>query len=496
MRTTPATIEKFTGWKSTAFEDAVEDTDLTEAKNVFIDEEGVIRRRRGFSDSQSIPGPLGLRATILSRHDAINDVFLVSHSGGVSYVSLDGSTVTWTEASFAANARAAVQYNFNSYVFAYQTQQIMKIDASGNRTTNWANVQASHAIVHKGRIFTFNNEFLPASTIRYSQLFTDPTNPNWQGAGAWPASNTIDVSSGDGEWITGFAEYNDAIIIFKLTSTWILYTDGSPTTGWSLKKLHASIGSANQEIRSVGGLLYFQGLNAVYRTDGTTFEEISRPISDVWRTFQSLNPNYTNRRGITEWDGLLLINPQWEDDRLYVFNTRNDTWSWWEAPTNVSHLHTLPDQFGGPLVYISYHTSVGPTATMYTMRDSALYFDSDSQLPYESIISFRRQEFDASDQWKYVPQIELICSQQEFNVNLLLQVDIQCDFGGFSPLTRNVSFDSTKGYSPIFRVKGPGRCRYAEVTITTDSTGALNLRKLIYHLIKSTAVGKTRDNYN
>lgn len=486
MRTTPVVVDKFGGMNYlTGYASSIEDNQLKDAVNVIVDEQGVIRRRKGFDSVQSITGP-GNNAHILGKHQASSSLlFIAAPTTGVTLAAPNGA-VTWTEASLTS-AKAVTQYDSNSYIFSYQTQQIMKVDSFGNRTANWANVQGSFALSHKGRIFVTNLYTGLKDRIRYSQLYTDPTNPNFSGAGAWPAANTLDVSPGDGEPIVAMIEYNDNIIIFKRTSTWILYTDGSPLTSWKLQKLNDNLGCVGVYTPVViGSLLYFMSANGVYRTDGTTFEEISRPIANVWRNFTHNNDTFLYTRSAVEWDGLYIINPEWSDEEWYIFNTRNDTWTRWHTPVNFSRMIPNDDQPLRPLRMMKYGVT---SAELWETNDLSGYQDGEgSPSPYDSEIVFKTFDFGQPDTWKYVPQVELAFVRDVATggeVTCLVQVEYVIDAlnGAAIPAQLNLTIDINDFYF-LYRLKGPGRFRYLSTRVYTSALSDMALEKLIFHMIQ------------
>lgn len=493
MRTTPVVIEKFGGMNYlTGYASAIEDNELVDAVNVIVDEQGVIRRRRGIDNVQSVTGP-GNIATILGRHTTgvMTSIFIAS-SAGVSLVTQNGSATTWTETSLV-NAKAAVQFDFNSYIFSYQTQNVMQVSSTGTRTTGYAPVQASFAIAHKSRIFTTNLYISPIDRIRYSQLYTDPTNPNFNGSGAWPAANTIDVSPGDGEPITAIVEYNDNLIVFKKTSTWILYTDGSPLTGWKLQKLNDNIGCTGVYTpKVIGSLLYFMGVDGVYRTDGTTFEEISRPIANVWRNINHNNNSFLYQRSAVEWNGLYIINPEWQDQEWYVFNTRNDTWTRWHMPQEFSNMVVFDEQPLRPLRMMKFGSVA---AELWETNDLSGYIDGEaSPTPFDSELVFKVQDFGQPEHWKYIPQIEVAMERSWLpggQTTQQIQSDLIIDNVNNTPLTnlQTLNVDDNDLYF-LYRFKGPGRCRYLQLLLTTSSENDMGILKVIFHMIQGkSAVG-------
>lgn len=495
MRTSPVVVEKFTGMRYlSAHEEAIEDTELVDAMNVVITEEGVIARRKGFDNVQNVTGTYNT-AKILGRHStSFKDCVIVSHAGGTALWSANGAVVEWNDAAFV-NTSAAVQYDNQSFIFSWQTQQILRLDSAGARTGSWANIQAALAIVHKGRIFACNNRFIPTDNVRYSQVYTDPTNPNWQGAGAWPAANTISVSTGDGDNIIALAEYNDSLIIFKESSTWILYTDGSPTTGWQLKKLHGTIGCVGTYTpKVIGSLLYFMAVDGIYRTDGTTFEEISRPIAQVWRLFSHTSIQTMYARTGVEWDGLYIVQPDWNDDIWYVFNTKNDTWTRWLTPVNFSQPTSFGEQPLRPLRAVQYQAS-GTSVNYYETSDFSVWVDGEGGLlePIDSDIVFKNYDFGQPDQWKYIPTVN-ITFERRFSTPsetaCSIQVSMYID-GLQTPLTRTLNLPiDDDDWNFVWQFKGPGRCRQLQMLLTYDAQSDMAVTRVTYHLVKSGHVGR------
>lgn len=496
MRTSPVVVEKFTGMRYlSAHEETIEDAELMDASNVIVTEQGAIERRKGFDSVVTLTGP-NINAWILGRHHtSIKDSILIGHAGGLVLANANGSAIDWNDTTFV-NVQATVQYDNQSFVFSYQTQQILRLDAAGNRTSNWADVKASLAIAHKGRIFCCNNRFIPSDTLRYSQVYTDPTNPNFSGAGAWPAANTISVNPGDGESIIALAEYNDSIIIFKETSTWILYTDGSPTTGWQLKKLSEAIGCVGSFTpRVIGSLLYFLSSDGVYRTDGTTFEEISRPIKNAFASMSHTNILTMYRRTGAEWDGLYIVQPDWSDDEWYVFNTANDTWTRWVTPVNLSNPVSFPEEPAKPLRAMLWQGS-GTSCTLWETTYLSSYQDGEGGLlePIDSDITFKRFDFGQPDQWKYIPSINVtferrVASPSE--VTQLVQASIYID-GSLTPVTRNLNLPITDDkWNFVYQFQGPGRCRLLQLRLSTEAISDLAVTKITYQLIKAGHVGKS-----
>ncbi len=493
MRSSPVVLEKFGGMRyQSAFDEAIEDNDLLDALNVIVDEEGVIKRRQGFDQVQSVSGVTTF-ATILGRHETSTlSHMYVQSAGGVSLINQVGSTTVWTESGLV-NAKAMAQYAGNAFIFSYQTQQMMKVDSLGNRTTNFANVQASGVVAHKARLFTWNIFTGTIDQLRYSQLYTDPTNPNFSGAGAWPAANTLDVASGDGEPITAVVEYNDNLIIFKKTSTWLLFTDGSPLTAWKLQKIHDSIGCVAQfSPKVIGSLLYFVSTDGVYRTDGTTFEEISRPIAQVWRGFAHNNASVTYERYGIEWNGLYIVSMDRSDNEWGVFNTKNDTWTRWDTPQNFSMAIAFPEQPLRPLRAMKYGNV---SAELHEVNDGSGYQDNEGGAitSYDSVAVFKRFDFGQPDQWKNIPSINVAITRkfESAETTALVEAEIEIDARNAAPISRLLNLaveDTDKNW--LYRFKGPGRCRYMQLTLSTSAKNEMGITKIAYNMLKSTTVGR------
>lgn len=126
------------------------------------------------------------------------------------------------------------------------------------------------------------NQYLVTSVesplrLRLNKKFPSSVN-NAVGVSYWVGSNWFDVSTDDGDSITGIGENSDRLLVFKLFTLWTY-------TGSQLKQARGSLGTSSH--RSIindrkGYTYYFHGsdskLSGIYRFDGVSSIKISRGI--------------------------------------------------------------------------------------------------------------------------------------------------------------------------------------------------------------------------
>lgn len=482
MRTESVVLKDFKGWNSaTVWGSTIEDNELADATNVFITERNTIRRRRGFSNPGNI-GTVALGARSMLKYQTPNiDVIIMGHSAGTALVARTGGLNT--NNGTLTNTSCVVQFNDIAYIFSPTTNQMATVTSAGTFTLSVANVFATTALVHKRRIFTANNlSATNVSQIRYSEVYDIGS---FTGAPGWPTLNTIEVNTGDGDSINTIVELNDALIIFKTNSTWVLYTDGSPSS-WSLKRLHTSIGCAYRDSAIViKGLLYFQASNAVYRTDGTSFDEISRSISNVVALFSPISASLINDGSAIYWDGLYIINPIPESQVLYVFNTINETWTRWSTPVAFARFVSYEESAFYEMMAPRYRVS-GTGVELWDTSIVASY--TDEGVDYESSVTFKPLSFDTPNKWKRILSVDV-----ELEAGASSTTVEYTAWGEPNDIIKNViqTISPKVTSSGLHRFPGVGRCRACRVKLESLSQSSVEIMSLSFNLLESqVAVGK------
>lgn len=107
--------------------------------------------------------------------------------------------------------------------------------------------------------------------------------------------NFMDVSSSDGEPITGLATFSDSLLVFKPSSVWMItaLADGSPV----MTPIVNGVGSvAPRAIAIAYNRVVFVGEKGVYQFDGGTVKPLSNELNRWWRTV-----NKGNLKNATTW---------------------------------------------------------------------------------------------------------------------------------------------------------------------------------------------------
>lgn len=477
MKVNPVVISKFKGLNTATSDWALEDNELSEATNVIITEQGTIKRRKGIFRGNAITG-VGQQAYSLCRFKTASiDVNIIASNNGVHLVANDSSVVS---SDGGTHVSCAVQYNDIAFVFSYITEQMMTFSASGVKTLNQANFQATEATVHKARCFIANNRSsINPSVVRFSELYT--VSP-WLGASGWPTNNTIDIQPGDGDTITAIVDYNDSLLVFKTSSTWVIYTDGNPSQ-WTVKKLHNSIGCVGRDTPTIiNNLVYFQSATAVYRTDGTTFEEISRPIQNVFQLYTSTDPSVINYNSATYWNGLWIMNPDPASIVLYVFNTYNDTWTKWVPPTNFGRFQTYPTSSANTFRVPEFRTTAG-TVELWSGDSVSPYYDNtvSSHVPYSSFVTFKPQDLGLPSVRKRNVSTDVELSDTAVDARPLTLELLKDGIVTSSTKTSGGNFTT----SCLYRFKGAGWCRYLTPRLNTNAEDPMEINSISLNMIPS-----------
>lgn len=482
MRTESVVLKDFKGWNSaTVWGSTVADNELVDATNVVITEQNTIVRRRGFSSSSTISTvALGARNMIKYQTPTV-DLIIMANSAGTSLVSKTG--VLSTNNATLTNTSCVVQFSDLAYIFSPVTNQMATVNSAGTFVTAVANVFATTALVHKRRIFTANNlSSTNVSQIRYSEVFDIGA---FTGVTGWPALNTIDVNTGDGDSINSIVELNDSLIIFKTNSTWVLYTDGSPAS-WSLKRLHSSIGCGFRDSPIVvKGLLYFVSPSAVFRTDGTSFDELSRPIFNVTGSFDASSASLINDGSAAYWNGLYIINPVPTSQVLYVFNTLNETWTRWSTPVAFARFLTYEDDPFYPLISPRYRSS-GSGVELWTSTIVGSFTDTSGD--FSSSVTFKPMTFDTPNKWKRIISVDVELESQVASTTVEYTA-----WGEPNDIIKNMvqTISPKVTSSGLHRFPGVGRCRACRVKLESSSPSAVEIMSISYNLLESqSSVGK------
>lgn len=247
---------------------------------------------------------------------------------------------------------------------------------------------------HKSRIFAD----VTATAGRIA--FSDPNAP-----ATWQAASTIDIGVDDREQITALISIGDLLLIFKNTSVWSLFVQGSSPADWVVRKISNSVGCVNSDIGTpaiaYNGYAYFISRLGLFRTNGSSFENLS---NNVW---VPENPAYDNLVGgvhtLTRFgEHLILAGTNTTLDAAgvsaspynYIYNLNTKAWSTW------SFLGGLFDS-----VYATFPYDQGGTGDLIRTQllgfqgNSAYFTDFNAVYNYDALLATGVNSYSDGFQW-------------------------------------------------------------------------------------------------
>lgn len=443
-------IGPFHGINTRENESVIKDNELVTATNVDLGRAGELTKRTGFVQlhNGSTLGAVPCRILGHFLTDTYSQIIVATATG--VYYSTDGTTFTLLSA--ITDAQHAVQYNSIFYIIRSTTT-----------ITQWTGVVATQitgspfgtfAIMYKDRMYVINSAAAGALNSRfYFSKAGDVT------ATGWISTNFIDVGPGDGDFLVCMAIIRDLLVIFKGKSTWALYVQGT-IADWALRSLNLNIGCISKNaVRLIEGFLYISSSVAVYRTDGTSFEDISAPIQPVLKD-RIVNLTTYNVDSFAYWQDKLicLLAPDTTTRVYYVFHLKVGGWTKWEFGTSMKpwtfvEIRTNTPQHG---LYCSDNSSTG---NVFRYGDTTVFTDVGSS--YQVDIKTKFFDMDAPTNMKR-GKWALLDMLGVGTVNWYHSVDS-------SGVIRSGSVASIATRSGL-KIAGPGYFRRWQLEITTTSS--------------------------
>ncbi len=449
----------------------IADNEFTIAKNINITPAKTIKKRLGLERLNGVGG-----TSIGSVIGALSSIRLLCRqkTGATDRFFFTDNAKTWVCDTSANNTievlvgGAAVanvtwaQQGFNGNVYLLRsTGAIISVAPGVTAGVAVGNVQGTVYTFFKDRQFISNTgAAVPLdSRLTYSQILDNSA------ATGFPGTNFIDVSPGDGQYISALAVYNDQLVIFKNKSTYVLSADGSPST-WTLRQLHANIGCVGRGTPIViEGLLYFLSEEGVFRTDGVTFDEISKPIAAtignlVW------NAPTSNTVDAAYWDNKYLFYYPTTND-AYVFDTNNEVWTQWSF--------TFPARLRGMVVATDLannylYAGSEQDNTLWRIGSPTVY--TDNSLEYEVRFRLKRTDYGKPVEFKrhFFTDVEMVT---KFGTDVDLQISYLVDQN--YPLLTSIRTTSPDLAREMMRFSGVGQHRFQEKTFISTGTGDIEI---------------------
>lgn len=321
-------IKAFSGLNTREQQGRVRDDQLLSAINYDIGRSGELTKRAGFAQKFAGGGTLGANQVNLLGvlHTETLDQ-LIAKVGNELYYSTDGG-VTWTLILGGPwnNVEFGIQY-LNIFYMVRKDATIVQWNGS-TASAIAGSPFGTHCTVYKDRLFVLNT--LGTGTLSSRLYFSKPGDFTATG---WVSTNFIDINPGDGDVLISQHGVQETLVIFKSTSTWVLYASGDPTL-WVLRNLSPKIGCTSKyTTKDFEGQLYFLSDVGVYRTTGASVNSVSNDISPSF-TQQQISSGFLNKSyaGIWEEKYILCLEyyptiPTWASYSTVTWDTLNtQTW--------------------------------------------------------------------------------------------------------------------------------------------------------------------------
>jgi len=226
----------------------------------------------------------------------------------------------------------------------------------------------THMAFQKSRMWMVNSRGV--GSARDDLLYTDVldyTSTGWSG-------NSITIKSGDGDPLVAVVPYSDYLIIFKSSSTHILYNDAVDPGDWVLREIHPTIGCICRDtVVIIDNLLYFEAADGVFRTDGTSFEEVSHPIRDAFVSRALSSTTYGEDYAVA-WESKYILFAT-GSNRVWCYDFRVDGWTKYDLGNySVYGTATVESESPGS-IFVSLYDTGGTTSYFAQFGDPSVNAD-------------------------------------------------------------------------------------------------------------------------
>lgn len=485
--------EKWRGLRTGVDASSIADEELSVATNVTFDESGGINKRKGIyivTTETPLSMTTGFRLLGLVRRPGNNTYMYVTDNNKVIRWKNVGTFTAgnWEEIMQPGpgsiyNAVGILEYGPQSAPYgaliyrntavppmvtqSYATPAGVSTAASTNATN------ATTATLYKSRAFAALGSDLTGYETRLN--WSAPNDPSqWNAASG---GGSVFINAGDGERIVSLIVYHDHLYIFKEHSIYVLNGDGDPST-WVVRLVTPFLGSAGiRTPKIINGYLYFVSGEGVYRTDGTTFDEISKPIRDVFQDRQySVFADFDFT--IAEfWQNKYIAILKETPTIAWVYDILTEAWSKWTLPAAMGSMTTTQETSPERLFFGGLNNGL-----IYCMGD-AIYQDNGvglaqtgSPVNYAMQIQSKNMDFKEPGKRKRNHMTGVDCagnSNTGENLGLLYLKD-----GGISSPTYLRPF-STVATRQYLKFPGAGNHRTLRWFLSYTGSGFLGINSIV-----------------
>lgn len=420
---------------------SIPDDALSECLNFDIGRGGQLVRRTGFSSLATLADQRGLVGYLLT---ATKNRLLSSGVNG-TYRSIDGVTHTLINAFIADHT---AQYGDTSYWV-----RSASTGASYDGTTYTARPTipaGDFCTFFKDRLFVLN------STNFASRLsFSDPGSPL-----VFDAASFFDFNPGDGDRLVACIPVQDALLVFKTQSTWLLNVEGDPAF-WTQHKINNEIGCiAKNTVVEVDGWIWFLSPDGIYRTNGIDFEPASPALKSALTLVSPIRNNVSLASACLYKDKFVMHH---ENGYYYIFNLASGTWTRWlsTAKTHKRLIYVEDNTAGDTSVLPVGLYLIDPVSFKVFRFGDVLYLD-DGNI-YTSTMSTKDFNFGKPGSLKRSQKVYI-------DIEGAGNITVDHYLNGTLHLVRVYS---TQALRKSIKVKGPGIFRNWRTRIEFSDVGSL-----------------------
>lgn len=413
-------LTEFKGLDTLHTSSRIDDTAQSALVNMTVNEKGYLQKRTGLHRNTAMNDLDGL--FFLGRYKTASfDRLIINNPGDddLDYVPIPVQITDNTRVEITATASIAVahgaQYSTNFYITSFAGDSYLY---DGTTLTTFAGkVNGTQNYFHLDREWIVTCvSGSQQDNLRYSEIAgsggTDFSAANH------PAANVIKVGPGDGFACTKLIKFNDNLFVFKQGSTWILYTETNSPEDWTLRQVEPTIGCTSHLGAVVHeNLLYFLSLDGVYRTDGTTFEELSGPIRDFWSNrklpYDLFDLNFVESIAVLGDLLFCFVHDDAQSDgfkqKTFVYNIRTKGWSefiWYHRTDGHQRMRSpvVISDFGPPIMYLGEFNNTNGYIYWWGQNDRWTDASDDAVFsfatPYESYLTTKFFDFGEPGTWK------------------------------------------------------------------------------------------------
>lgn len=307
---------------------SVADEELVECVNFELDIDGSLKSRPPYVKAAS-NAPVGHKIIGSAVFSGTGYIFSSGTDAGTQSIQRSTDGINWVSLSTGRLADVAVQYRDKVWFPASQTSTAsngMNWDPSSGTSAVAAMPRASHAVVHKERLYVVPGMGATTNSSRLS--FSAPADLT-----DWPAPNTIDVSPGDGETLNAIIVYNDNLLLFKNNSVFVLAYDLDPSDA-ILREINPVLGVRDGDsLEQFENVVYALHEDIVYEIVNYDFNPINIKVPFVLDTTTPTGQTRLVDSTVSLIGERLVIK---YFSKIYVFGLRTRTWGEWSVTIETS----------------------------------------------------------------------------------------------------------------------------------------------------------------